>query len=429
MNEIAEQLQSFTDIHRLLKSYLPPVRSQKGAYTLERMSQLMEYLGNPQNSYNVIHVAGTSGKTSTCYYVASLLKQAGQKVGLSVSPHIDELNERTQVQLKPLAEKAFCKEFAIFHKQVKKSDINPTYFELLSAFAFWEFKRAGCEYAVIEVGLGGLFDATNVISSKNKLVVITDIGLDHQEVLGRTLPEIAAQKAGIIKPYNTVVAYEQASDIMEVIREVARQQHAELHEILTLKNNQLPRNLALFQRRNWYLALSAYNVLALKGGLANLDVAQLAASTETYIPARMETFELEGKTLILDGSHNQQKLEMLVKSLKHAYPTQKFVVLISFVTTKQLRLTNCLEALLPICSHLIITTFATENSEKVSVDPLKLVAICEAAGFEQWQVTPDPIEAFELLLRASGDLKLVTGSFYLLNHLRPQLKNNTQQGQ
>ncbi len=422
MKEIIEQPKSFVDVRALLKGYLSPHHSPKGAYTLERIGKLMDFLGNPQNDYKIIHVAGTSGKTSTCYYVAALLKQAGIKTGLSVSPHIDELNERTQIQLEPLSEARFCKEFAIFHNIVQQSGISPTYFELLTAFAFWEFKRAKCEYAVIEVGIGGLLDATNVIFSKDKLAVITDIGLDHQEVLGKSLPEIAAQKSGIIKPYNSVVSYNQAQDVMEIIRQAASRQHAELHEILPIKNSQLPEALSLFQRRNWYLAVATYKILASKNNLPELNQNQLLDSTSVYIPARMEILQFTDKTVILDGSHNQQKLETLVGSLTDKYPHQKFTILASFVNTKQDSLVGCIKALMPICDQLIITTFATENNEKASTDPSKVVAACESVGLGQWRIILHPEKAFEELLHASSSVVLVTGSFYLLNHIRPKLK-------
>ena len=421
MRDSIERPKNFADVHLLMRRYLPPARSNRGAYTLERMQKLMDLLGNPQEAYKVIHVAGTSGKTSTCYYVAALLKQAGIKAGLTVSPHIDELNERTQISLRPLTERKFCDEFTVFLNIIVNSSIQPTYFEVLTAFAFWVFKRRGCEYVVVEVGLGGLLDATNVIQGKNKLNIITDIGLDHEEVLGKTLSLISAQKAGIIKPHNKVVCYEQGDEVMQIIREVAEAQHAELHEVWPLKESELPGNLPLFQRRNWYLALQAYNLLASRDNLPQHTEKQLAESTETLIPARMETVIVGKQNIIMDGSHNQQKITALARSLKQRYPGQKFPMLISFVATKQARIRQCLEALLPVCDQLIITSFATQNQEKISVDPLKIASQCEALGFESWEVIDDPMIAFRVFLKRSGKVKIVTGSFYLLNHIRPKL--------
>jgi dihydrofolate synthase/folylpolyglutamate synthase len=417
-------MQTFADIHAILGRYVPPIRSQRDAYTLERMVRLMDYLGNPQASYKIVHVAGTSGKSSTCYYIASMLRQAGKRVGLTVSPHVDEINERVQLNLKPLSEKRFVSEFGIFLRLVEESKIQPTYFELLAAFAFWEFARRKVEYAVVEVGLGGLLDATNVIDRRDKLCVITDIGLDHMEVLGRDVATIAAQKAGIVKPYNLVVSYEQGDEVMDVLREVCTQQQAELHEIWPLRSGDLPRDLPLFQRRNWYLALSAYNLVAERDDLPALGEAQLAKSTRTYIPARMEEVVYGDKTVILDGAHNAQKLHSLVSSIKRRYPKQQLPILVSFVTTKQSRIRQCLEELLPICERLVITTFTTENAEKVSVDPLRVVEHCESLGFDKWQVVADPVGAFRTLNRSRAPVVLVTGSFYLLNHIRPIIKSD-----
>lgn len=421
MGHNGDKSTSFRAVHELLRHYLPPVRSMRGAYTLERMQKLMEFLGNPQNSYKVIHVAGTSGKTSTCYYVASFLKQAGLKTGMTVSPHIDEINERIQVNLRPIAEKKFCDEFSIFLRLVEKSKIKPTYFEVLTAFALWEFKRLGCEYVVIEVGMGGLLDATNVIQSKKKLNIITDIGLDHESVLGKTTAQIASQKSGIIKPYNVVICYEQDDEIMQVIREVANQEQAELHELWPLKSRELPHNLPLFQRRNWYLALSAYNILAERDNLPELTEAQLSASTNTYIPARMETRTIGKQVLIMDGAHNQQKLEAFVLSVKQQYSSQKFQILISFLGTKQEHIQKCLTQVLPICESLIITSFETENKEKTSINPLKIAEACEELEFRNWQIIDDPASAFRALMKTRGKIKIITGSFYLLNHIRPLL--------
>lgn len=417
-----EKITTFSDVHRVLSRYLPPVRSQRGAYTLERMQVLMDYLGNPQNDYLVVHVAGTSGKTSTCYYLAAMFVQAGVRTGLAVSPHVDEVNERAQINIKPLTEKQYTKEFTVFMNLVEKSGVRPTYFELLTAFAFWEFKRQACDIAVIEVGLGGLLDATNVITNRKKLNVITDIGFDHEEVLGKTLGLIASQKAGIIKPYNTVVCYEQKDEIMQVIREVAAQQQAKLHELWPIALSTLPRSLPLFQRRNWYLALAAYNVAVEHGIVPELNAAQLDTSTQVAIPARMETIHHKGKTVIMDGAHNSQKLHAFTASLKKLYPKDKKTVLVSLLASKQSRVRQCLEELLPACDNLIITTFATENHEKVSIDPLKIAAICEELGFESWEVKRDPIEAYKKLLRSRNPVLVVTGSFYLLNHIRPLIR-------
>lgn len=146
-------IENFAEARKVLSAFVPT--GKPAPYTLNRMFRLMKLLGDPQENYHVIHVAGTSGKTSTSYYLAALLAKSDKKVGLTVSPHVDEVNERLQINLKPLSEKDYTKALSEFLEIIHKARINPTYFELLIAFAFWEFARQKVDYAVVEVGLGG----------------------------------------------------------------------------------------------------------------------------------------------------------------------------------------------------------------------------------------------------------------------------------
>lgn len=416
------KITSFEDVRRVLAGFVPADHSVHQAYTLTRIRQLMEYLGNPQDSYKVIHIAGTSGKTSTTYYMASLLKAAGKKVGLTVSPHIDEVNERVQIDLRPHPEKKFCSRLEEFLKLVDKSGIKPTYHELLIAFAYWVFALEKVDYAVIEVGLGGLLDSTNVISRPDKVCIITDIGLDHTAILGKTLPEITAQKAGIIQPGNAVMLYEQEEQVSKVVREVCAGQQADLHEVQPSEVNDVPNNLPLFQRRNWYLALKTFEFVSGRDGLKQLDESALAATTATYVPARMEIIKTGGQTLIMDGAHNAQKLTALVATVKHQFPKQSVAVLLSMVAGKGPKLASNLQPLKGLVDHVIITSFATQQDlYKVSVDPLKIAAACDQLGFKSFEVITDPITAYQVLLQRPESVHLVTGSFYLIGQIRMSL--------
>lgn len=412
---------SFTEVNNYLNGLMSETRSREHAYTLDNMKSLMGFLGDPQNSYKVIHVAGTSGKTSTCQYLSSLLKEAGKKVGMTVSPHVAEVNERVQINTRPLTEKKFCREFSLFVRRIQESGVSPSYFETLVAFAFWEFARQEVDYAVIEVGLGGLLDGTNVINRTDKACVITDIGYDHTGTLGRSIVDITAQKAGIVLPGNVVFAYIQSDDVMKVLREVSAQQQADLHEIRPRKPSELPGNLPLFQRRNWHLAYSVYKFLAERDGLPSLDKARLAATTNTYIPARMEIVKYKGKTVIMDAAHNAQKIRTLMRSVKHAYPDQDIACLASFVRSKQAKVRQNLEALLPAVKCLIITDFNVESSERFSTDPLVVAKQCDELGYENWDMVPEPAQALEKLLERKEDVLLITGSFFLLNIIRPSI--------
>jgi dihydrofolate synthase/folylpolyglutamate synthase len=381
----------------------------------------MNYLGNPQNELKIIHVAGTSGKTSTSYYAAALLMAVGKKVGLTVSPHIDEVNDRLQVNLKPMPEKDFCDELSEFLTIIEASGINPSYFECLIAFAYWEFVKQSVDYAVIEVGLGGLLDGTNVINRDDKVCIITDIGLDHVRVLGHTLPEIAAQKAGIIKPHNEVFAYRQAQEIVEVIEHECAKQEAKLHLLeLPVKLPEELNFLPLFQQRNFALAEHAVNYTLKRDAIAALTPNEVLIAAETHIPARMEIFEYKDKTIILDGAHNAQKLQALVKSIVTKYPDQSVAAIVSFsVLNADSRLFDGLKELSKLVDHIITTEFGVDQDiHQQSVDPQAVVQASQEIGL-QCEIIKDPIMAFKALLARPEKILLVTGSFFLLNPIRP----------
>lgn len=414
-----EQIANFTAANEILKTYIPQM-SQREAYTLERMTGLMEKLGNPQERYKVIHVAGTSGKTSTAYYITSLLKAHGAKVGLTVSPHVDEVNERLQVGLKPLPEKTFCGNLTRFINIVEKTGIKPTYFELLVAFAYWYFAKTKVDYAVIEVGLGGLLDGTNVVDRTDKVCVITDIGLDHTSILGNDLPSIAAQKAGIIHPRNVVFFYKQSAEVMSVFREVSESRQAEPHEVVFPKIDGIPENLPLFQKRNWHLAQIVTNFIANRDNLPKLTKKELYETTDTYVPARMEIVKRKGKTIIIDGSHNPQKLRALVKSIQTKFPEAKFAVLLGMLNERSEQVRAVLKEISPIAESVTATTFfAGQDIPRDPLNPFKIVEAGKKLGLGNVQYERSPEEAFKNLLVGSHKYVLVTGSFFLLNHIRP----------
>jgi len=415
---IMPQIRNFAEAHTVLSKYVSR-NSKPGSYSLGRMQKLMQKLGNPQNRIKIIHVAGTSGKTSTCYYIAALLQAAGQKVGLTVSPHVDEVNERVQINLTPLTEQDFCQKLSEFIDIVNKTGVEPTYFELLIGLAYWVFAQQNVDYAVVEVGLGGLLDGTNVINNQNKICVITDIGLDHTNVLGSTLTEIATQKAGIIGSHNPVFMFTQPAEVMLPIKRRVKQQHAQLHELRPLvKNTQ--KYLPPFQQRNWHLAKTVYDFIAERDNLKILDTKQLTKASHTIVPARMEIIEFGGRTIVIDGSHNGQKMEALAKGMQKLFPGKSVAALVSFVTSESSRAPGALEQLLPITSSLMVTSFSGEqDTPKHSVGPKVIATIAKKLGFKNVTVVSDPGQAFTTLLNQTEDILLVTGSFYLLNHIRP----------
>ncbi len=397
-----------------------PKDGAKIAYTLERMRSLMTYLGNPQNKLKIIHVAGTSGKTSTCYYVAALLKSAGQKVGLTVSPHVDKVNERIQINLAPLKEQEFCSELTDFLELIDASRITPTYFELLVAMAYWQFAKQQVDYAVIEVGLGGLLDGTNVISRTDKVCVITDIALDHISVLGNTLPEIAAQKAGIISKENAVFTYVQAPEISDTIKRQCEEQLASLKLLNPDDINQSFEFLPLFQQRNFGLAKKAVDYVLDRESLAELNDSDLLEAARIRIPARMEILNYKGKTIILDGAHNAQKIQALASSVRAQFKDSPIAALIGFAANRDYRLEPSIRGLTGLAEHIIATSFASgQDLLHKSVAPEAIVDICRRQGFNGAENVPDLNQALASLLKRPEKVLLITGSFYLLYNLRP----------
>lgn len=408
---------SFEQANTELAKYIP--NSNREGYTTDRMLQLMDFLGNPQNQLKIVHIAGTSGKTSTCYFTAALLGASGNKVGLSVSPHIDQINERVQINLSPIPEKEYCQLLTRFLGLVERSKLKPSYFEVLVAFAYWVFNKQQVDYAVIEVGLGGLLDGTNVVNREDKVCVITDIGLDHTSILGKTIPEIAAQKAGIINHGNTALVHPQSAEAMEVFRSTTTKQSGQLIEVSD-KPVVIHSDIPSFQSRNFSLALATYNHIASRDSLDTLNNDQLTQALHVYIPARMEVIGVQGKTVILDGSHNQQKLEALIKSVKVKYPEQSVNLLVSFGENKIEYVKEALAELHKLGDRITLTKFKLGQDEpRKPIDPDLLASICSEVGFTHIQIKADPIQAFQDTLDDSSDILLVTGSFYLLSHIRP----------
>lgn len=229
-------INSFKEAIDFFKSTIPVTAVKKfpGAKGLERQERLLELLGNPQDKIKVIHIAGTTGKTSTVKIINDLLIGQGFKVGLTVSPHLIDIRERIQINNELISEEDFVKNLnAIMPaiKEVAKSKLEmPTYFEVMVALFYYSFGKAKVDYAVIETGMGGTNDGTNTIHSENKIAVITPIGLDHTKILGKTISEIAQKKAGIINKFNPVFSAPQNINAVKVLNERAKQKSTKINK-------------------------------------------------------------------------------------------------------------------------------------------------------------------------------------------------------
>lgn len=393
--------------------------------TLDRMVPLTKLLNNPEDRLKVVHIAGTSGKTSTAYYTAALLKESGKKVGLTVSPHIDSITERVQINGSPIAEAVFCNSLGLFLEIVQKSEQPPSYFELLYAFALWMFNQQGVDYAVVETGMGGLHDATNVVTRPDKVCIITDIGLDHTHILGKTLPAITRQKIGIVHTQNNVFMYQQSNLIMDEVEKWTQKKSAPLHIVDENKVQAASLDYLItmpdYQRRNWLLAYHVYLYLRARDKLPDLSLQILQTTQSLQIPARMDIRQIGNKTIVMDGAHNLQKMKAFVNSFRQLYPDVQPAILLSLKRGKEYQ--DLVPLLTSFAGRIITTNFNTSQDLPVrSMDPEILAKAFETHGASDVICLPDQHVAYKSLLAAPERICIITGSFYLLS----QIRNNEQ---
>jgi len=406
-------IKTIADAEALLRTYIPA--TPPAHYTLSTMRKLLAFLGDPQEHLHIVHIAGTSGKTSTAYFIRALAQAGGTCTGLTVSPHMQSITERVQINGAPLPDAAFLAHFNAFVPLLQKSTLRPSYFESIIAFAFWVFAREKVDIAIIETGLGGLLDATNTVRRPDKLCVITDIGLDHTEILGDTIPKIAAQKAGIIQQGNTVVVQDQPADALHVITQAAASKQAAVHIAKPATNIDLPP----FQQRNFGAALAAYAVL----GLPELTPEQVQHAATKTPPGRLEVYTIGAKTIIVDGAHNAQKLHALHQALG-ARGVTKTTIMCNMVAAPQTKIDAALAELLPCATRVIVPDFviAQDFAHRHAVPAAEFAAHIAQLDTPAHAV-PHIAEALKKLLDSPEDTVVITGSLYLVQALRPLLRD------
>jgi len=412
------RLKTLQSVEDAFLAFSPP--GMTGHYKLERMYQLMDHLGNPQNKLKVVHIAGTSGKTSTAYFIRGLLEAGGMKTGLTVSPHITAINERLQIGGTPLDTSAYIDYTNDFLDIVTLLDIKPTYFELLIAMAYWVFYKEKVDYVVVETGLGGLLDGTNVVSRLDKICVITDIGLDHTEILGNTLPEIAAQKAGIIQQKNHVLIRQQDRGIMDVVARTAKAKQA---MITIVEQGHVPATLPLFQHHNWALAVATVRYIQARDSLAIITPKSQEEVALQTPPGRWEVYYYLDKMIILDGAHNPQKIQALCASLYERHITSA-AVLMNYIVASDLKIQQSLEAIQAVTAHLIVPEFNTRQDLKGrrSMPASKLVHIAQRVGIDNSEIELNVSRGLCRLLARPEKVLLITGSLYLVSVARGEVR-------
>lgn len=359
---------------------------------LDRIRALLNHLGNPEERLKFVHIGGTNGKGSTAALMESVLRKAGYRTGLYTSPFINRFNERIRVDGQEITDEALELIVNEIRPFADAMEDLPSEFELITAVAMVYFSRMGCDIVVLEVGMGGEFDATNVIPCP-EVAVLTAIGLDHTAVLGPTVADIARTKSGIIKEGGDVVSYGHLPEADTEIQAACQRNHATLwpvdFDLLVLKDLTLDERtfdlgpiqnlkmplLASYQPKNAAVAVTALSVLAHKGWhITEQHIREGFAAVQW--PGR---FEVLGRhpIFLLDGSHNPQGIAATADSLRELFPGQKFVFLLSIMADKDV------DAMLSILAPLAQQCFTVtaDNPRAMPADQLadKLQALgCRA---------------------------------------------------
>ena len=316
---------------------------------LSRTLELLSRVGNPHEKLNYVHITGTNGKGSTAAMIASVLTAAGLRTGLSTSPHLWRFHERFQVNGAPIPDEALGRIAERVLNAGKDMEDPATEFELMTAVGMLYFLEAGCDIVVLEVGLGGRLDSTNVIPAP-EVAVITNIGLEHTAELGGTRALIAQEKAGIVKPGCDVVLYQQSQEVEEVVEAACRVQGANLvrtapKELQVLSSGLEGQSFRYREKGPWHIpllgehqlsnaaaALESVWALARRGWRVS-EQAVADGLARTVWPARLELVR-RGPDILLDGGHNPQCMEALARALKKLYPGKKLIFLTGVLADK-----------------------------------------------------------------------------------------------
>lgn len=418
------KLSDFESALEYLYSYIPKNQTQTypGDLGLDRTKKFLKLLDNPQDKIKVIHLAGTSGKGSTAYLISLLLTNMGFKTGLALSPHLVDIRERVQINNALISKEQFVNYLNELVPAIEQ--VKPTYFEILTVLAFYIFFKEKVDYAVIETGLGGLYDATNTVNSPDKVAVLTKIGLDHTAILGDTLEKIAIQKAGIVHPGNMVISVEQEPEAQEVIQKfnpiwVSKGQDFNdvqvTEEVTTFTFHSDPVTLGMLgehQAENASLALTVVE-------LVTKSKPDYGVLKKANFPGRLEIKHLNGKKVIIDGAHNPQKMSSFLSSVKQIFPGKKFNFLVAFKTGKDY--VEMLKLIKPLANKIFVTNFFITNQDLIHLSqPLEDVKETLEELNMEYELIEDNKQALEKALAEKENL-IITGSLYLLAEVYPHV--------
>jgi dihydrofolate synthase / folylpolyglutamate synthase len=466
-----DNLESITNQFVSASSVIDFIHSRKGAtFTTDqpyeshvfpvKIKKFFEKLDNPQKKIKVIHVAGTSGKGSTCNFASHILTSQGFRVGMTVSPHLQRYNERIQINNIQISDQKLVQYFKeiypIFIQTESEIVEKISSFEILIALTFWTFWKEGVDYAVIEVGLGGLLDATNIDNS-NKICILNSIGLDHVRLLGETLELIAEQKSGIIQEGNLAVTLSQSAGVNKVFQETADKKAVELEFIFSGMDFEQPitkfdketgkpslifdyvdselethtfelKQIGDYQASNCALAIRAAEIAADRDGW-EIDWKKIADELKiTTFGGRFQLYDLPNKSLlIIDGAHNPQKMNGFTSSVSKYFPERRFDWIIGFKNGKDVE--SMIDEILRYkrnINKIILTEFDTGSNKNeqdiISINVEELAMIFQSHGFTNFEVEKNLPKLISVIKNSSEDY-IITGSLYLVGNALNVLNN------
>jgi len=408
---------------------------------LENTFKLLELLGNPQDKLKFIHVAGTNGKGSVCSFISNTLKEEGYKVGLYTSPYLETFTERIRLNGNNIPEEDVARIITIMKEKIEQmasqGHAYPTEFEIETAMAFYYYYEQQVDYVVLEVGLGGRFDATNVIKSPLASVIVS-LSLDHIGILGDTLGKIAYEKAGIIKEDSIAVVYKQKQEAEDVIKNVCKEKNSKYVEAnfehLVIKKSDI--NSQVFdctilgekfenmeisligehQVNNAVLALTVIKVLKEERNVEISYDAIRKAFLNTRWPGRIEKIK-DNPTFIIDGAHNEDGARSLSKTLEKHFSGKKMTLLIGMLKDKDID--GVLEILMDKFDKVITTTPDSDRSmscEELKEKIEKYVPNVIAIG------NIDDAVKYALDNASEDEIIISAGSLYMIGHVRKTFK-------
>jgi dihydrofolate synthase / folylpolyglutamate synthase len=409
---------------------------------LGNISKLLEVLGNPQDNLNIIHVAGTNGKGSTCSFITKILQTAGYNVGLYTSPYLETFTERIRVNGENIPEEEVASIITLIKtkidEMISEGYSYPTEFEIVTAMAFYYYYKRNVDYVVLEVGMGGRYDATNIIN-KSLVSVITPVSLDHIDVLGDTIGKIAYEKAGIIKENGLVVIHPQEVEAQNVIKDVCNDKNAEYIiadtgsveivkstiesqifncKVLDKEYNNV--KICLIGEHQINNSVVALNVIGLLEDRYNLNISDediFKGLSETRWPGRIEKLQ-DDPIFIIDGAHNEDGANSLGKSIDKHFEDKDITLIIGMLKDKDVD--SVLQILMPRCNKIITTT--PDNPRALSPEELKE----KIEKYNKEVIALDSIEkAIDYALKNShkDEVIISAGSLYMIGAVRSIIKN------